>query len=52
MMMAANDDEKAIDRACDGCGEQFDSGSFLIDGGRVVSVMCSTCHDPADEVGL
>lgn len=48
-MLATNDNERTIDLPCERCGQQFDTGSFLIAGGRVVSIVCVACHDPADE---
>jgi len=43
--VACNDDEKPVDRPCEQCGKQFDSGCFLIVDGRVVDITCSACND-------
>lgn len=48
-VQAANDNERAVERVCDRCGLSFERGSFLIVAGGVVSVMCGSCHDPADD---
>ncbi len=47
--MAANDNERAVDRPCELCGHQFETGSFLIAGGRVISIVCAACFDPAQD---
>lgn len=49
-MDAFNDNERPADRPCDRCGNAFDSGSFVVSGGKIVEVACSSCYGPMHEL--